>query len=59
MKTSPESHDPKLTKNRSRDELLKIANDLSNGRYGKESRQRKQILQMIAKELNGTSESPP
>jgi len=40
-------------------ELIKIAEDLSKGKYEMESEQRKQILQMIADELNASSESPP
>lgn len=45
--------------NRSREELIQLAKDLSKGRFDKESNQRRQILQMIADRLAEKSVSPP
>lgn len=45
--------------NRKKSELMKLAENLSNGKYTEESQQRKRILQMIADELKESSESPP
>lgn len=59
MKSPPNQYRIKSSGNLTRDELLKLADNLSKGKYEKESQQRKQILQMIAKELKTTSESPP
>lgn len=44
---------------RSKDDLIKLAKDLSNGCYEKESKQRREILQMIADKLAGKSGNPP
>jgi hypothetical protein len=43
----------------SRYELIQLARDLSKGCYEKESKQRKQILQMIADKLAEKPGSPP
>ncbi len=45
--------------NRSRKELIQLAENLSKGYYEKESKQRRQILQMIADKLAENSVSPP
>lgn len=45
----------KHTKN----ELIKLADNLSKGKYKEESQQRKRILQMLAEELKESKESPP
>jgi len=43
----------------SRHELIQLARDLSKGFYKKESKQRKQILQMIADKLAENPGKPP
>lgn len=47
------------TEKHTKTELMKLADDLSKGKYKKESQQRKRILQMIADELKESSGSPP
>lgn len=59
MKSPPKQYSIKPSGNLTRDELLKLADNLSKGKYEKESQQRNQILQMIAKELKPSPESPP
>ena len=46
-------------KNKTRNELIELAKNLSKGHYEKESKQRKQILQMIADKLAEKPGSPP
>jgi len=45
--------------NRTRQELVQLARDLSKGCFKKESKQRRQILQMIADRLADNPGSPP
>lgn len=59
MKSPPKQYNIKPSGSLTRDELLKLADNLSKGKYEKESQQRNQILQMIAKELKPSPESPP
>ncbi len=47
------------TEKHTKNELLKLADDLSKGKYKKESQKRNRILQMIANELKESLESPP
>lgn len=51
--------DMRSLEGQSRHELRKLARDLSKGCYEKESKQRKQILQMIADKLAEKPGSPP
>ncbi|CAN5318098.1 hypothetical protein BH23BAC3_BH23BAC3_17910 [soil metagenome] len=44
---------------RSRKELIQLAKNLSEGRYEKDSNQRRQILQMIADNLAENPSNPP
>lgn len=55
MNSSPKKYSEKHTKN----ELMKLADNLSKGKYKKEGNQRKRILQMLVDELKKSSESPP
>lgn len=51
--------DRKSLQNRSGEELIQLAENLSKGYYEKESNQRQQILQMIADKLAENSVRPP
>lgn len=51
--------DVRSLEGQSRHELIQLARDLSKGCYEKESKQRKQILQMIADKLAEKPGSPP
>ena len=55
--TSPVSHISLVDK--SRQELVQLAWELSNGNYKKDSAQRRRILQMIADKLFNMPEGPP
>lgn len=55
MKSPPKKYSEKHTKN----ELIKLADNLSKGKYEKEGNQRKQILQMLVDELKESPDNPP
>lgn len=51
--------DIRSLQNQSKKELVQLAKDLSKGCYGKNSEQRRQILQMIADKLAENNGNPP
>lgn len=53
----PEELETESLSNRSRQELIELAKNLSDGKYKKDSRQRENIMQLLVKQLSSSEDA--